>query len=528
MNKIVIVLILFFAQSVSALTKQELNRFNEVSKNLKPTFQYNMNVSLFKGNNDSTFIVSNEGKIIKGLSKYELVCFNSNQQFASGKIDDVAYLRERPDLDLGGKYPIVICDVTDIDSIVSYALRYNGEVLIEKGTYDAIEFFIDGYARVKKNNLWGVINSEGIVVVPLSLHDRSHIFINHNIWIYNESVSKWQMLNEKGDVVCSYDEVDYNIDKRLKLAEKNLRKFFKNRDLGITIVRDGEKWGAVNKEGKVVVPIVNDKHSVVYRADNGMWFYGESIFNQEGKPIIKPIDYRICSYIAFDHVLTEKVETIENANVIDFVLYDFNGNKVDNFSLPNGFRWCLVGNEWILRNANGQMVAGSFTDVVFKHDCPLKDINPWSGYSSNSYFKVYDEGSAGLMDLNGKLVLPMKYSTCRVVNDLFQAYMLKNGIFYIGYFDLNGNEILPVSLYRRAAYEDFGWHYEGADCKLDAYQKNGKWGLLDMETKNTVVPFCLDDVLAFMHGVGVVKYKGRLYYINEKGEGLPDEVYQTK
>lgn len=49
-----------------------------------------------------------------------------------------------------------------------------------------------------------------------------------------------------------------------------------------------------------------------------------------------------------------------------------------------------------------------------------------------------------------------------------------------------------------------------------------------METKKTVVPFCLDDVLAFMHGVGVVKYKGRLYYINEKGEGLPKEVYKKE
>ena len=133
-----------------------------------------------------------------------------------------------------------------------------------------------------------------------------------------------------------------------------------------------------------------------------------------------------------------------------------------------------------------------------------------------------------MIDMNGKLVLPMKFSSCRVVNDLFQANVLKNGVFYIGYFDLNGNEIVPVSLYRRFAYENFGWHYEGTDCTLDAYQVNGKWGLLDMETKKTVVPFCLDDVLAFMHGVGVVKYKGRLYYINEKGEGLPNEAYMTK
>lgn len=528
MNKVFLILILFFAQTLSALTKQELNRFNEVTKNLTPTFRYNMNVALFKGDSDSTFIVSNDGRIIKGLSQYELVIFNSNLQEKSGSIDELVDLIERSDLDMDGEYPLVIRDITDLDSVATYAIRYNGDVVVKKGIYDGIECFVDGYAKVCKDHLWGVINKEGAVVVPLSLHDCNHIFINHNVWIYAEGISKWQMLNEKGEVVCSYDEVDYNIDKRLKRVEKNLRSFFKNRSLGVTIVRDGDKWGAVDKEGKIVVPIENDKHSVVYRAENGMWFYGESVFSPEGKTIIKPIDPRISSYIAFNHILTEKVETIENAQVVDFALYDFNGKQVDNFTLPNGFKWCLVGNEWVLRNSYGQLVAGSYIDVVFKHDCPLKDINPWSGNSSDSFFKVFDEGVAGMIDMNGKLVLPMKFSSCRVVNDLFQANVLKNGVFYIGYFDLNGNEIVPVSLYRRFAYENFGWHYEGTDCTLDAYQVNGKWGLLDMETKKTVVPFCLDDVLAFMHGVGVVKYKGRLYYINEKGEGLPNEAYMTK
>ena len=227
MNKVFLILILFFAQTLSALTKQELNRFNEVTKNLTPTFRYNMNVTLFKGDSDSTFIVSNDGRIIKGLSQYELVIFNSNLQEKSGSIDELVDLIERSDLDMDGEYPLVIRDITDLDSVATYAIRYNGDVVVKKGIYDGIECFVDGYAKVCKDHLWGVINKEGAVVVPLSLHDCNHIFINHNVWIYAEGISKWQMLNEKGEVVCSYDEVDYNIDKRLKRVEKILEVFLR-------------------------------------------------------------------------------------------------------------------------------------------------------------------------------------------------------------------------------------------------------------------------------------------------------------
>ena len=73
---------------------------------------------------------------------------------------------------------------------------------------------------------------------------------------------------------------------------------------------------------------------------------------------------------------------------------------------------------------------------------------------------------------------------------------------------------------------EFGWFYEGKDCPFEACRLDGKWGCLDKKTKEVVIPFVLDDVYAFMNGVGVVVYNGRLHYINEKGEGLPDEAYK--
>ena len=69
---------------------------------------------------------------------------------------------------------------------------------------------------------------------------------------------------------------------------------------------------------------------------------------------------------------------------------------------------------------------------------------------------------------------------------------------------------------------DFGGKSE--DCPFDGYMLNGKWGLLDNVTKKLIIPFCLDGLSEYRNGLGKVLYKGKLYFINHKGERLPSEA----
>lgn len=522
MKNVLLIVLAIISLSANAIAENGKFKINSLPDSLVPIFRYNMNVALFQGkNNDSVYVVNLKGDLIfKGPNK-DNVIFNSNIDFNG--VGDALFTRY--DFNLDGVYPIVIKD--DVDNS-TYAIDYNGHTIIQKGKYDFISAFVDGYARVYKDDQWGVIDINSKEIVPLSISDASLIFINHNIWVYYENDSKWHMIDNHGKDVCSFDQVTHNYNTTMSLVEKNFIYYMKNRELGISIVRNGNKWGAVDKSGKIIIPFVNDNPSSLYKCEDGRWIYGESVFDQNGKLIFKQNDFQTSTTIEYGIIMTEKFEQKGNTYSLNFGLYDTKGIKTNFIQISENVRWHLIGNEWALEDNKGRIISGPYEDVEFKHDCPAKDIAPWYGKKAGDFFKVVEDNKAGMIDVNGKFVLPMKFSTCQVSGNVFEANIIDGPIRYSGFFDFTGKMIRPLELHKRFAYEDFGWHYEGTDCTLDAYQVNGKWGLLDMETKKTIVPFCLDDVLAFMHGVGVVKYKGRLYYINEKGEGLPDEVYQMK
>ncbi len=526
--------------SVNALSGNGVFKINTLPDSLLPLFRYNMNVALFKGSKDSVYLVNIDGDIIFKGPKTTNIMFNSNLDFYGvNEVGDPLLVRN--DLNLDGVYPIVISDYIDRSP---YTIDYKGHVVIEKGKYDYISYFVDGYARVSKDDKWGIIDVNSNEVVPLSAPDDYHFFINHNIWQFFESDSKWHMIDNHGKDVCSFDQVTHNYNTAKLLVEKNFKYYMKNRDLGISVVRKGDKWGAVDKSGKIVIPLVNERPSAVYKCEDGRWIYGGSVFDQNGNLIFKQNDYQTSTTVEFGTILTEKMEQKENSYSLIFGLYDSKGNKTDYVQVSKNKRWHLMGNKWTLEDNKGKIISGPYEDVEFKHDCPAKDFSPWIGDKADEFFKVVDTekariiqngkfkivhtGKAGLIDKNGKFILPMKYSDCNVDHNALECSNLEDSIRHIAFYDFKGKEIQPMILHKRLAVENFGWHYEGTDCTLDAYQVNDKWGLLDMETKKIVVPFCLDDVLAFMHGVGVVKYKGRLYYINEKGEGLPKEAYMTK
>ena len=115
---------------------------------------------------------------------------------------------------------------------VGYFADSEGNKLFNKQFEEVCEFS-EGLARVKQNEKWGFINTQGEVVIPC---------IYDNAWRFFEGLAaveqndKWGFINTKGEVVipCIYD-------------------FAWAFSEGLAEVKQNGKGSIINKEGKVIV-----------------------------------------------------------------------------------------------------------------------------------------------------------------------------------------------------------------------------------------------------------------------------------
>lgn len=89
--------------------------------------------------------------------------------------------------------------------------RIDGSIVVPFGTYDwGDEQFVFGFARISKNNKWGIINTLGLIVVPI-IYDK--------IWVLSEdhlSAVRCELGNNvktidlrKATKLCVLDGLDY-------------------------------------------------------------------------------------------------------------------------------------------------------------------------------------------------------------------------------------------------------------------------------------------------------------------------------
>ena len=119
----------------------------------------------------------------------------------------------------------------------------------------------------------------------------------------------------------------------------------------------------------------------------------------------------------------------------------------------------------------------------------------------------------GCIDTNGNVVIPIKYHSVRIGDEMFVVSKLTNQGMRFGLLDIDGNELLPME------YEEISLDFIFRYCPGDIFsynylivKKNGLYGLLDKKCK-VVIPIQFESV-------------GRLYpdgaYRSYKEEELPD------
>lgn len=208
------------------IPSSEKGKFGAFSHNLAP-------VSLA----DELYFIDKKGnKVIDGLSK----AFSSNEGYrvvqkgsAFGAIDST------------GMVVIPIEYTNSLTSVNSgrlgvqkggswFYVDTQGQVVSDK--YDRIGNFHHGYASVCLNKLWGAINLQNQVVVPLEWQGVAPIVNPELIWV------------KKDNLYYLFNGVQKCI--RLKQGFSNASNF----DNDMAYVMVNEKWGIIDPDGRALVP----------------------------------------------------------------------------------------------------------------------------------------------------------------------------------------------------------------------------------------------------------------------------------
>ena len=192
-----------------------------------------------------------------------------------------------------------------IDGRKGFVDSVTGEILVPC-SYDDVDYFREGLARVKKNGKWGFIDKTGKEVIPCSYD---------SVWNFSggftmvKKNSKYGFIDKTGKEVipCSYDDVDY-FREGLARVKKNGKWGFIDKtgkevipysydgvgyfSEGLAAVEKNGKWGFIDKSGKEVIPCIYDIvidcfiECLAHVKKNGKWGF----IDKSGKEIIP------CSY----------------------------------------------------------------------------------------------------------------------------------------------------------------------------------------------------------------------------------------
>lgn len=150
---------------------------------------------------------------------------------------------------------------------------YDGKVIINPTEYDYIHIPEKDMFLVKKDKLWGLLDSSLNVIIPCKYGDIDIYKSNEHI-VVRDIEGKVGLTDKTGNVICEpkYDYIGRYQD-------------------GMLVVKLDEKIGFINKVGKLVVPPIYDTYRSFQNgyapvARNGKW----TLVNTEGKEIL-PLIY---------------------------------------------------------------------------------------------------------------------------------------------------------------------------------------------------------------------------------------------
>ena len=135
---------------------------------------------------------------------------------------------------------------------------------------------INGFARAKRNGKWGYVDKDGLVVIECKF-DKAERFNEHGFAMIKNDIY-WAIINNKGELVTDYYDQIYKFSKNV-----------------VARVKKGKFYGFINNKGKVVVPVIynyaidfSDGFGKIRKKHKNKYYY--AFVNEKGKQISKWYD----------------------------------------------------------------------------------------------------------------------------------------------------------------------------------------------------------------------------------------------
>ena len=344
---------------------------------------------------------------------------------------------DEPKLNLKKVFAVIILFVVIIMCIVMLKGILDGDE--EQGNVTSIDYF-----AAYQNNKWGVIDSNGNIVIDPSYaemivvpNSKEDVFLCTFDVNYDDGTYSTKALNSKNEeIFTNYEQIEAisNTDESQNLSY----------DSKVLKVQSGGKYGLINMEGNEVLPCEYDEITALQGVENTLLVSKDGNYgtvSDEGK-ILLPTEYAEIQNLGDEASQGFIVRNAEGkCGIVDIGNGQVLETKYDNIAKIHQGDYYVVtedGKQKVVNRDGTESLNGSYDEIT----AILK--NPEDGV-------IYKDGDKfGVMSLSGETTIGTQY------DDLKEAktgvFIAKTGENY-GIIDLEGNTLVEFK-YRGITYNE--------------------------------------------------------------------------
>jgi hypothetical protein len=377
---------------------------------------------------------------ISAIGKYDSTIFQIRKEIESGRLEFIDLLRSYMDGEIPTQEEVIervkegIYNPVWLKKGNKYGWAKFGHIIIPFIYTDARPF-TNGYATVRRNRLYGIVDILGNEIVPCEYREIG-TFVRGKAKVKKNG--KYGYINENGEIIIpfEYDDIGKFVDGKAKTMQ---------------LYYGHCKYGYISENGTIIAPVKYDEISEF----------------ENGKAKVKI--YRSCKHYQYGYINEKGLEIIppyynEIEEFVDGIAkaqrnghggrVDDKGNEIveNEIQITNQLIKGETFGEWGIRDLNGKII------VPYEYD----EINDFiDGRAKAKKYNKY-----GYINENGEIIIPIEYDEIgEFVNK--RAKVKKDGKY--GYIDEQRNILIPC---------DYSYIYNFANG-IAKVIKDGKYGYID-------------------------------------------------
>lgn len=353
---------------------------------------------------------------------------------------------------------------------------------------------ISNLLSCQKNNKYGIITIDNKKIVPFIYDDIQPFLLDNDIIMCRKN-EKWGAINVyTGKTIIPFEYDEYN-------------GCFENKLLSVR--KEKGHNGYINTKGNVIIPLVHDKgflfrddgYTVLRNSSTGIWYS----YDNKGKKV------EIGKYE--DVSLSQEKRIIVKKNGKYGFVNSTNGKCIVPCIYDKVYNFC-EGRAIVSQASKGEGCAVINQEGKLLTDFSFGSYSRTYPHYEDGYFITYktDTDKYGVIDRNGKVVIPFTY-------EHLGEFFTKDG--YIEFREEESKDTYKYGVINKFNNIIIPASYDGLSImnhtNLVCVRNQKKWGIINFENK-TIQPLIYDDIESF-YGKQWAKVKrdGKMGIIDRNG-----------